>query len=165
MVPVTSCTSIDTTVPAVDITVPITTVPVEDTMVPVDTTVPVVDTAVPVWVSKGTISFPSSPDAYVIMIGPGTGCAPFRSYIEDRLARVNDGVCRLMLFFGSRSINADYFFKDEWERLADQGLLMLYTAFSRDQDDKIYVQHRIIEHGGTVWDWIDGHRAHVYIAG
>lgn len=70
------------------------------------------------------------------MIGPGTGCAPFRAYIdEQRVANVERPLC---LFFGCRSSRADFFFADEWLPLEREGRLSLFTAFSRDQPEKMY---------------------------
>lgn len=71
----------------------------------------------------------------VIMIGPGTGCAPFRSYIGDQML---DGECaELCLFFGCRSQSKDFFFAQEWLPLKERGSLQLFCAFSRDQPDKV----------------------------
>ena len=70
-----------------------------------------------------------------------------------------------MLFFGCRSKEADFFFASEWLPLADSGDLVLFTAFSRDQDYKVYVQHKIEEAGGVVWEWLSQKNASVLIAG
>ena len=70
-----------------------------------------------------------------------------------------------MLFFGCRARQADFFFAGEWLPLADRGSLKLYTAFSRDQDHKIYVQHKIEEAGAVVWEWLQLKNATVLIAG
>ena len=80
-------------------------------------------------------------------VGPGTGCAPFRALIQDRAGTPQ----QLVLFFGCRSADADYFFRDEW---AEREGLRVFTAFSRDQEHKVYVQHRIVEQGVLVWDLI-----------
>ena len=70
-----------------------------------------------------------------------------------------------MLFFGCRSAHADYFFAKEWVCLEGAGLVRLYTAFSRDQEYKVYVQHLIEREGAEVWRWIGEKQAHVLIAG
>ena len=70
-----------------------------------------------------------------------------------------------MLFFGCRSQTADFFFGDEWLPLVDSGSLVLFTAFSRDQEHKVYVQHRIEEAGGVVWEWLSKRNASILIAG
>ncbi len=70
-----------------------------------------------------------------------------------------------MLFFGCRSEKADFFFSNEWLPLTTSGELQLYTAFSRDQEVKVYVQHRIKEQGSVVWEWLNKKGAYVLIAG
>ncbi|KAJ3605992.1 hypothetical protein NHX12_028035 [Muraenolepis orangiensis] len=94
---------------------------------------------VPLWVKKGTLKFPAEKDTPVIMVGPGTGVAPFRSAVQERIAQ---GKTDNVLFFGCRSEFKDFFFSDEWREKGEDGKLSLFTAFSRDQEDKIYVQHR-----------------------
>lgn len=120
------------------------------------------DLRVPVWIKKGTISFPKTVDAPTIMIGPGTGCAPFRGFIEERVSQ-SAGDC--VLFFGSRNSDKDFFFREEWQPLVENGSLQLFTAFSRDQDEKIYVQHRLLENSGLVWDVLAYKQGWCYIAG
>ncbi|EDO30877.1 predicted protein [Nematostella vectensis] len=119
---------------------------------------------VPVWVKRGTISLPLDHTVPLLMIGPGTGVAPFRSFIEERLVPVHEG-SKCVLFFGSRNKNADFFFENQWKELSETGCLSVFTAFSRDQDDKIYVQHRIREQSSLIWDLINNHRAICYLAG
>lgn len=70
-----------------------------------------------------------------------------------------------MLFFGCRSVNADYFFEKEWSVLERDGCLSLHPAFSRDQEHKVYVQHLIEREGEEVWQWVWHKQAHVFIAG
>ena len=70
-----------------------------------------------------------------------------------------------MLFFGCRSQQADFFFAQEWRPLVTEEKLELFTAFSRDQDQKVYVQHRMEEEGRVVWEWIQQRKAYVFIAG
>ncbi|XP_028408257.1 NADPH-dependent diflavin oxidoreductase 1-like isoform X2 [Dendronephthya gigantea] len=119
---------------------------------------------IPVWIKKATISFPKLLDTPVIMIGPGTGCAPFRSFIEERKCHSNqDGKC--VLFFGSRSKCKDFFFEEEWLPLQNNGRLILFTAFSRDQENKIYVQDRLKENSSFVWELIDRQQAWCFLAG
>ena len=73
----------------------------------------------------------------VIMIGPGTGCSPFRSYINEQRFNANPDERELYLFFGCRSRTNDFFFSDEWLSLEKEGRLHLFCAFSRDQPDKM----------------------------
>jgi sulfite reductase (NADPH) flavoprotein alpha-component len=96
------------------------------------------------------------------MIGPGTGIAPFRGFMQERQAKGAQG--KNWLFFGERNEQNHFYYGDFWKGMQKQGSLHLTTAFSRDQSEKIYVQHRIAEHGKTLWTWIqDG--AHIYICG
>ncbi|XP_072285618.1 NADPH-dependent diflavin oxidoreductase 1 isoform X2 [Pyxicephalus adspersus] len=117
---------------------------------------------IPLWVKKGSLKFPSVPDTPLIMVGPGTGVAPFHAAIEERAALNNTGNC---LFFGCRGKDKDFYFQGDWAVLEKRGLLTLFTAFSRDQDEKIYVQHRIKENAAYLWDLIDRKQAYFYLAG
>jgi sulfite reductase (NADPH) flavoprotein alpha-component len=102
-------------------------------------------------------------DAAMIMIGPGTGIAPFRAFLQERRATGARG--RNWLFFGNPHRASDFFFEDELTGYCRDGLLTrLDTAFSRDQPDKVYVQHRMLEHAAELWSWLeDG--AHLYVCG
>uniref|UniRef100_A0A8C6TBA7 NADPH-dependent diflavin oxidoreductase 1 n=1 Tax=Neogobius melanostomus TaxID=47308 RepID=A0A8C6TBA7_9GOBI len=120
------------------------------------------DIYVPLWVKKGTLKFPRDEDTPVIMVGPGTGVAPFRSAIQERTA---DGITGNVLFFGCRSQSKDFFFRAEWEKKIKARQLTLLTAFSRDQEDKVYVQHRISENAELLMDLITNKNAFFYIAG
>ncbi|XP_046901451.1 NADPH-dependent diflavin oxidoreductase 1 isoform X1 [Hypomesus transpacificus] len=120
------------------------------------------DVYVPLWVKKGSLKFPKDPASSVIMVGPGTGVAPFRSAVQERAAQsrtVN------VLFFGCRSEYKDFYCRSEWEEMERAGHLTLFTAFSRDQEDKIYVQHRVKDQAKLLWDLIANRNAYFYIAG
>lgn len=121
---------------------------------------------VPVWIKAGTLTFPSPSSEVilpVLMVGPGTGCAPFRAYIQERVASgQHNGI---VLIFGCRYQNKDYFFKDEWEALVQEEKLELYCAFSRDQEDKVYVQHKMRENATYLWNLIGNQQAMIYFAG
>ncbi|KAK2712626.1 NADPH-dependent diflavin oxidoreductase 1-like [Artemia franciscana] len=120
---------------------------------------------VDVWLKGGTVTFPpdDKPEIPVVMIGPGTGCAPFRAYIQHTVSRnINR---RLIMFFGCRSKHHDFFFEEEWQPLVDSGKLELFTAFSRDQDDKVYVQHKIRDQSSVLLPLILEQNAHIYVAG
>jgi sulfite reductase (NADPH) flavoprotein alpha-component len=90
----------------------------------------------------------------IIMCGPGTGIAPFRAFLEERQATQAKG--KAWLFFGEVSEKSCFFYKDEFEAwLADGTLTKLTTAWSRDQAEKIYVQHRMLEHAAELWQWLE----------
>ncbi|WP_434812111.1 molybdopterin-dependent oxidoreductase [Microbacterium sp. bgisy189] len=106
---------------------------------------------------------PEDADAPMIMIGPGTGVAPFRGFLHDRRADGHRG--RNWLFFGEQHAASDFYYRDELLDLhADGFLTRLDTAFSRDQRQKIYVQDRMVEHGAELWRWLEA-GAHVYVCG
>lgn len=99
----------------------------------------------------------------VIMIGPGTGIAPFRSFLAHRDARGASG--RNWLFFGDRRFTTDFLYQTEIQNWYQTGVLTrINTAFSRDQQQKVYVQHRILEHAAEVYGWLEG-GAYLYICG
>lgn len=106
---------------------------------------------------------PSDPAAPIIMIGPGTGVAPFRGFLHERRATGATG--RNWLFFGDRSASTDYLYRDELESMqADGHLTRMDTAFSRDQERKIYVQDRMLEQSQMFWSWLQ-EGASVYVCG
>uniref|UniRef100_A0A3Q1LJM5 NADPH-dependent diflavin oxidoreductase 1 n=2 Tax=Bos TaxID=9903 RepID=A0A3Q1LJM5_BOVIN len=108
---------------------------------------------VPLWVRSGGLTFPKTPDVPVIMVGPGTGVAPFRAAIQERVAQGETGN---VLFFGCRRRDQDFYWEAEWEQLQARGCLTLVTAFSREQEQKVYVQHRLRALGPLVWELLDG---------
>lgn len=97
-------------------------------------------------------AMPADPDVPMIMVGPGTGLAPFRAFIEERIATGARG--RNWLFFGEQHRATDFFYQDELERYVHDGRLRLDLAFSRDQDAKVYVQHRMREQARDLWAWL-----------
>lgn len=99
----------------------------------------------------------------VIMIGPGTGIAPFIAFVEERQTKGATGPN--WLFFGCRFEKQDFLYADELRSFADSGFIKLFTAFSRDGPEKIYVQNRIRENGPELWKLIDNQGAHVYVCG
>lgn len=117
---------------------------------------------VPLWIKKGTFSFPL--EKPLVMVGPGTGVAPFRSFITESL--LLNPQRQLILFFGCRGSKTDYYFKEEWtELMAKHPNLKVITAFSRDQEDKVYVQHCIKNDGELVSDVILNNQGSFFIAG
>jgi sulfite reductase (NADPH) flavoprotein alpha-component len=104
-----------------------------------------------------------APDRDIIMVGPGTGVAPFRAFVQERRAAKAKG--RSWLFFGDRQFTHDFLYQTEWQdALKDGGLTRMDVAFSRDTPEKVYVQHRIWEKRADVVAWLDG-GATLYVCG
>jgi sulfite reductase (NADPH) flavoprotein alpha-component len=108
-------------------------------------------------------ALPENPETPIIMIGPGTGVAPFRAFLHERQAVKAPG--RNWLFFGHQRSDCDFFYEDEFSAMHAAGhLTRLSLAWSRDGNDKVYVQHRMREAGAELWSWLnDG--AYVYVCG
>jgi sulfite reductase (NADPH) flavoprotein alpha-component len=98
-------------------------------------------------------AMPADPSTPMIMVGPGTGLAPFRAFVEERRASGAPG--RNWLFFGEQRRATDFFYEDEWAGYTGDGFLRMDVAFSRDQAQKVYVQHRMREQARDLWDWLE----------
>lgn len=122
------------------------------------------ETVVPVFIQTAHgFRLPADGNVPIIMIGPGTGVAPFRSFLHERRATGAPG--RNWLFFGEQRAATDFYYRDELEAMLAGGpLTKLSTAFSRDQAEKIYVQNRMLENAAEFWAWLDA-GAHVYVCG
>ncbi|KAK2399579.1 NADPH-dependent diflavin oxidoreductase [Trifolium repens] len=127
--------------------------------------------SIPAWFQKGLLPTPS-PSLPLILVGPGTGCAPFRGFIEEReiQSKINS-TAPIMFFFGCWNEDGDFLYKDFWlNHSHNNGVLSeakgggFYVAFSRDQPEKVYVQHKMREHSGRIWNLL-AEGAAVYIAG
>ncbi len=106
---------------------------------------------------------PEAQDKDIIMVGPGTGIAPFRSFIEERA--VNQATGRAWLFFGDQHAASDFLYQDELERYQKDGVLTrLETAFSRDSEQKVYVQHKMLENSKELFEWLEN-GAYFYVCG
>ncbi|EPB3721575.1 NADPH-dependent assimilatory sulfite reductase flavoprotein subunit [Yersinia enterocolitica] len=106
---------------------------------------------------------PTNPETPVIMIGPGTGIAPFRAFMQQREADGATG--KNWLLFGNPHFTEDFLYQVEWQRYVKDGLLTrIDLAWSRDQADKIYVQDKLREQGAELWNWIQ-QGAHIYVCG
>ena len=118
---------------------------------------------VPVFVSHSHFGPPEDGSKDVIMVGPGTGVAPFRAFVQDRIASGATG--RNWLFFGDQHRATDFLYEAEWTAWQAQGRLThLDTAFSRDQILKVYVQDRMREKAAELWAWLKG-GAYFYVCG
>jgi NADPH-ferrihemoprotein reductase len=122
---------------------------------------------IPVYVRRSQFRLPNRPQTPVIMIGPGTGLAPFRGFIQERAWQKEQGkpVGETHLFFGCRNEKVDFIYREELEKYASDGVLTLHTAFSRDQEKKQYVTHRLREAAEVVWRLIGVEGGHLYVCG
>jgi sulfite reductase (NADPH) flavoprotein alpha-component len=107
-------------------------------------------------------AMPHDGDTPMIMIGPGTGLAPFRAFLEER--RVLGARGPNWLFFGEQRRATDFFYETQWAEYVADGFLRLDAAFSRDQAEKIYVQHRMREQARDFWDWLE-RGAEIFVCG
>ncbi|KAI8372083.1 hypothetical protein EDC96DRAFT_439121 [Choanephora cucurbitarum] len=123
---------------------------------------------IPVHVRHSQFRLPRNPSVPVIMIGPGTGVAPFRGFVRERAFEKKEGkkVGTTLLFYGSRHQAQDFLYAEEWPELFSTlgGDSQMITAFSRDQPEKIYVQHRLQQHSALLWTLLE-QGAYVYVCG
>ena len=118
---------------------------------------------VPVYVQENPYFRLPADEVPIIMIGPGTGVAPFRAFLQEREARVASG--RSWLFFGERNRRSDFLYQVEWQQWLKDGVLSrLDVAFSRDSAEKVYVQHRLLEQARELYRWLE-EGAHLYVCG
>jgi len=119
---------------------------------------------IPVFVQPNKhFSLPESKEVDIIMVGPGTGIAPFRSFIEER--SVNGTTGKTWLFFGDQHEATDFLYKDELEAYQQKGVVTkITTAFSRDTEKKVYVQHRMLENSKELFEWLEK-GAYFYVCG
>ncbi|CAH8576617.1 unnamed protein product [Schistosoma margrebowiei] len=125
---------------------------------------------IPVAIHTSNFNLPRSRKIPVIMIASGTGLAPFRAFIQERVKMAQDKVGKtgqMVLFFGCRHENEDFIYSDELKQACSTGLLEMFTAFSRDSPDgnKVYVQHKMLEMGNMVWKLLDECYAYIYVCG
>ncbi len=120
-------------------------------------------TLIPVFVAPSHFGLPVDPARDIIMVGPGTGIAPFRAFVQERIATNAPG--RNWLFFGDQHAATDYLYGDEWTRLLAAGkMARVDLAFSRDQAKKVYVQDRMRENAAELWAWLKAGAA-FYVCG
>jgi sulfite reductase (NADPH) flavoprotein alpha-component len=121
------------------------------------------DSSAPIYPTASKFRLPEDRDAPIIMVGPGTGVAPFRAFLQERQAIGARG--KTWLFFGSQREKSDFFYREDFEQfMADGFLTRLDTAFSRDQAHKIYVQDRMMGASNELWEWLE-EGAHFYVCG
>ncbi|KAF3043981.1 NADPH-cytochrome P450 reductase [Didymella heteroderae] len=123
---------------------------------------------VPVHVRHSNFKLPSDPSKPIIMVGPGTGVAPFRGFVQERAAQAKAGqnVGKTVLFFGCRKKSEDFLYEKEWEQYKDAlgDNFVLHTAFSRDGPKKVYVQHQMEEYGEEINKLLE-QKAYFYVCG
>lgn len=121
------------------------------------------ETTIPIYVQTAPhFTLPADTNAPIIMVGPGTGVAPFRAFMQERTFQNARG--KNWLFFGERNRKYDYFYQNEWEKWVTEGKLRLDLAFSRDQPEKIYVQHKLLSNAKELWAWLE-EGAYFYVCG
>lgn len=122
------------------------------------------DEHVPVFIETNpNFRLPANPATPIIMIGAGTGIAPYRAFIQERELSPNTG--KSWLFFGNRNFENEFLYQTEWQQYLKSGILTrMDVAFSRDQDKPVYVQHRMIEHSEDIYQWIQ-EGSYIYICG
>jgi sulfite reductase (NADPH) flavoprotein alpha-component len=119
--------------------------------------------SVPVYIQPHHgFTLPEDSNTPIIMVGPGTGVAPFRAFLQERMTVNAKG--KNWLIFGEWNKDFDFFYEDYWNELISKGVLRLDHAFSRDQPDKIYVQHRMWENGEEIFNWLES-GAMFYVCG
>ncbi|WP_046174163.1 assimilatory sulfite reductase (NADPH) flavoprotein subunit [Domibacillus indicus] len=118
----------------------------------------------PVYIQQNdNFKLPQNPETPVIMIGPGTGVAPFRSFMQEREEAGAEG--KAWMFFGDQHFVTDFLYQTEWQKwLADGVLTKMDVAFSRDTAEKVYVQHRMLENSKELFEWLQEGAA-VYVCG
>jgi len=122
-----------------------------------------IKTPIPIYIQPSHgFRLPKDPKTPIIMIGAGCGLAPFKAFLEHRYFSKAEG--QNWLFFGERNSKTDYYYEDYFKDLVDNNFLRLTTAFSRDQEDKIYVQDKVLENSSDIWQWIHS-GAIIYICG
>lgn len=124
---------------------------------------PINEPKVPVYIQPHHgFTLPENPEAPIMMVGPGTGVAPFRAFMQERMHNQAKG--KNWLIFGEWNQEFDFFYQDYWNELISQNLLRVDAAFSRDQSDKIYVQHRMWENGQEIFNWLEN-GGYFYVCG
>jgi sulfite reductase (NADPH) flavoprotein alpha-component len=120
---------------------------------------------VPVYPSSAKhFHLPEDLDAPIIMVGPGTGVAPFRAFLQERQALGAKG--KNWLFFGAQKSSCDYAYQEDFDQFKRDGILSrLDCAWSRDQTHKIYVQNKMLENGPEIWKWLESDGAHFFVCG
>jgi sulfite reductase (NADPH) flavoprotein alpha-component len=118
---------------------------------------------VPVFPNTSKFRLPEDSNTPIMMVGPGTGIAPFRAFLQERKATGAKG--KNWLFFGSQHAHCNYFYRDELEQYQQDKFLRCDCAWSRDSAEKSYVQHKMLANGDEIWKWLDGEGAQFFVCG
>ncbi|XP_049777434.1 NADPH--cytochrome P450 reductase [Schistocerca cancellata] len=121
----------------------------------------------PIYIRRSQFRLPTRTQTPIIMIGPGTGLAPFRGFIQERHLSKKEGkpVGDTILYFGCRKKSEDFIYQDELEQYVNDGSLKMYVAFSRDQAEKVYVTHLLQKNKDEIWSIIGENNGHLYVCG
>ena len=120
------------------------------------------------WIKTGTLTFPSDKQTPVVMVGPGTGIAPFHAYVSKEILHDLNSQRRIVVYFGCRHKLKDYYFENDWGTMEDFENFSHFVAFSRDgseNENKTYVQHLIEQHSTMLYELILEQKGYFYIAG
>lgn len=122
------------------------------------------DPSIPLFIQPSHgFKLPENLETSLIMIGPGTGIAPFRAFLQERIL-CHQSKGKHWLFFGEWNKAYNFFYEEDWNHFASQGNLKVDVAFSRDQEHKVYVQHKMLENGQEVFQWLEN-GAYIYVCG
>ncbi|GLH11292.1 NADPH--cytochrome P450 reductase [Gryllus bimaculatus] len=121
----------------------------------------------PIYIRRSQFRLPTRHQTPIIMIGPGTGLAPFRGFIQERHIAKEEGkpVGDSILYFGCRKKSEDFIYQEELEEYVKKGVLTMHTAFSRDQPNKVYVTHLLEKNMDEIWRVIGENNGHLYVCG
>jgi len=121
----------------------------------------------PIYVRKSQFRLPNKTHIPVIMVGPGTGLAPFRGFVQEKKHQKDEGksMGEVVLYYGCRNKDMDFMYEEELQSYVDEGVMKMYVAFSRDQEKKSYVTHLLEENRADVWRILGQENGHFYVCG